>query len=204
MKWFIKLASYLFHPLWMPIVGTAAYFMITPRFLPEPIIKAKLLAIAILTIFIPIVFYFLLKNLGLVKSLQLANVKERRLPMLFFCLILLTVLNFILVGEEYATLWYFFTGILYASIIAFALNIFKYKVSLHMMGVAGLTAFIICISFIYGTNLTYVIAFLLFSMGWTASSRIQEKAHSSSELITGLFIGALPQLSLLLFQHIIL
>ena len=201
MKWFIKLASYLFHPLWMPIVGAAIYFVITPRFLPYPIIKAKLLAIAILTIFIPIVFYFLLKNLGLVQNIKLANVRERRLPMLFFCLILLTVLNFILVGEEYTTLWYFFTGILYTSIIGFTLNIFKYKVSLHMMGIAGLTAFIISISVIYGTNLTYVIAFLLFSLGWTASSRIQEKAHSSSELITGLVIGAIPQLSLLLFQH---
>ncbi len=204
MKWFIKLASYLFHPLWMPFFGTVIYFRISPRFLPEPIIKAKLLAIAILTIFIPIVFYFLLKNLRLVESIQLKNVKERRLPMLFFCIILLTVLNFILQNEEFLLLYYFFTGILYTSMLAFLLNIFKFKVSLHMMGIAGLTAFLVCASIIYGTNLTYVIAFLLFSMGWTASSRIQEKAHSSSELITGLCIGALPQLSLLLFQHIIL
>jgi len=198
MKWFIKLASYLFHPLWMPFGGALAYFIITPRFLPQPIVQAKLLAIAILTIFIPIVFYFLLKNLGLAKNMKLTNVKERRLPLLFFCLIVLTVLNFILSGQEYNTLFHFFSGILYTAIVALLLVIFKYKVSLHMMGIAGVTSFILSISVIYGTNLTYVIAMLIFGIGWTAASRIQEKAHTSGELITGLIIGAIPQFLLLI------
>ncbi|SHI88200.1 hypothetical protein SAMN04488096_105227 [Mesonia phycicola] len=201
MKWFIKSASYIFHPLWMPFIGTLAYFQITPRFLPASIISAKLLAVAILTIFIPVVFYYLLKNLGLANTIQLSNVKERRLPMVFFCLVILTVLNFILIGEEFRTLYYYFSAILYTSIIALLLVIFKYKVSLHLIGIAGLASFITCLSIIYSTNLTYIIAFLVFSIGWTASSRIQEKAHSTHELIVGLLIGAFPQLIILVTNH---
>ncbi|MBW2961869.1 hypothetical protein [Mesonia aestuariivivens] len=204
MKWFIRLASYIFHPLWMPILGSIAYFVISPRFLPNSIIKAKLLAIAILTIFIPIVFYFLLKNLGLVKNIRLPKAKERCLPMVFFCLILLTVLNFVLAAEEFAVLHYFFTGILYSSFIAFLMNIFKYKVSLHMMGIAGVTCFITYISIIYSTNLICLIAFLFFSIGWTASSRIQQKAHHLNELIIGLIVGILPQVSFLMIEHFFL
>jgi membrane-associated HD superfamily phosphohydrolase len=184
----------------MPFGGAIAYFIITPRFLPESIVQAKLLAIAILTIFIPMVFYFLLKNLGLAENMKLAKVKERRLPLLFFCLIVLTVLNFILVGQEFSILFNYYSGILYTTILALLLVIFKYKVSLHMMGIAGITTFIMSVSIIYSTNLTYIIAILVFSIGWTAASRIQEKAHTFGELTTGLFIGAVPQFLLLMVQ----
>ena len=129
MKVFIKLASYLFHPIWMPFIGALIFFEITPRFFPDPVVKAKLLAISILTVFIPIVFYFLLKNLNLVDNMMLKTAQERRLPMLFFCLVILTVINFILPEREYIALFYFFSGILYTSMMGLLLVIFKFKVS---------------------------------------------------------------------------
>lgn len=204
MKGFIKLASYLFHPIWMPLIGALIFFEITPRFFPESVVKAKILAISILTIFIPIVFYFLLKNLGLAKSMMLKTVQERRLPLLFFCLVILTVINFILPEQEYIALFYFFSGILYTSMLGLFLVIFKFKVSLHMMGISGVMVFLVCLSITYGVNLNHFIAFILFAMGWTASSRIQQKAHSNSELIIGTVIGALPQFILLIGKNILL
>lgn len=204
MKVFIKLASYLFHPIWMPLIGALIFFEITPRFFPDPVVKAKLLAISILTVFIPIVFYFLLKNLNLVDNMMLKTAQERRLPMLFFCLVILTVINFILPEREYIALFYFFTGILYTSMLGLLLVIFKFKVSLHMMGISGVAVFLACLSITYGVNLNYLIAFTLFAIGWTASSRIQQKAHSNIELIVGTLIGGLPQFILLIGKNIIL
>ena len=181
MKVFIKLASYLFHPIWMPFIGALIFFEITPRFFPDPVVKAKLLAISILTVFIPIVFYFLLKNLNLVDNMMLKTAQERRLPMLFFCLVILTVINFILPEREYIALFYFFSGILYTSMMGLLLVIFKFKVSLHMMGISGVAVFLACLSITYGINLSYLIAFTLFAIGWTASSRIQQKARKYRE-----------------------
>ncbi|WP_237708892.1 hypothetical protein [Gillisia marina] len=83
MKFLIKSASYIFHPLWMPFAGSLFYFLVTPRFFPLPLIQAKLLAIAITTLFIPVVFYFLLKNLGKAESVFLKDVNQRRWPLFF-------------------------------------------------------------------------------------------------------------------------
>lgn len=201
MKGFLKFGSQIFHPLWMPLAGTLVYFLISPRFFPLPIVKAKLLAIAILTVFIPVIFAFLIKNLGLISSIHLRKVKERRLPLLFFSLLLLTILNFIVESYRYPELYYFFSGILYSSLLALLSSIFRLKVSLHMMGAAGFTTFLIALSVLYGTNLTYIIGFLIFILGWIASSRLLLKAHNEKELLLGFVFGVIPQLLLLFIPN---
>lgn len=176
----------------MPFLGTLFYFLFAPRFFPLSVIEAKLFAIVILTIFIPIIFAFLLKNLKMVKSIQLKKLKERRIPLLFFALLITTINNFIL-QDGYPELFYFFNGILFSTGIAFILSFFKIKVSLHMIGISGLVAFIMGLSLLYGINLLVLISFLILAMGWTASSRLSEKAHSLFELILGFVVGVLPQ-----------
>lgn len=195
----LKGASYIFHPLWMPFTGSLAYFLLTPRFFPAGIIQAKLLAIAILTIFIPIVFHFLLKNLKKANSIFLTEVKERKWPLFFFILLILMVLRQILDEYHYPSLFYYFTGILFSTIIAYLFALFRVKISLHMLGLAGLTVFIIGLSMHYRLNLTYTILFLILALGITASSRLHFKAHNGGELLLGLLAGLLPQIILLYF-----
>ena len=196
MKIFIRLASYFFHPLWMPLLASVLYFWITPKFYSPSLVKAKLLALIILTVFIPLVFLFILKTSGIVQSMSLKNAKERRLPLLFFCVIATLVLNYVLGDFHFIELYYFFTGILFSGLTCFILSVFKVKVSLHVLGISGLSMFMIALSIFFQSNVLPLIGFLLFAIGWTASSRLQAKAHSSLELIFGLFIGVLPQLIL--------
>ena len=59
----LKSISYVFHPLIMPLLGVVFYFSKTPRFIPEPIIKAKLFSITILTVILPILLFYLLKTI---------------------------------------------------------------------------------------------------------------------------------------------
>lgn len=199
MRLFIKLASYLLHPIFMPLIGTILYFLITPRFSPDSIAKAKIMAISILTIFIPIVFFFLLKNLKVIDSIHLKKVQERKIPLLFFCIILLTVNNFILQSYNQTELYFFFTCILYSNILALLLAYFKIKASLHLIGISGVVGFILLLSFIYQTNLLYLIAISIFSMGWIAASRLQAKAHNAKEIAWGLFIGLIPYIGIFWF-----
>jgi len=196
MRLFIKSASYLLHPIFMPLIGTILYFLITPRFSPDSIAKAKIMAISILTIFIPIVFFFLLKNLKVIDSIHLKKVQERKIPLLFFCIILLTVNNFILQSYNQTELYFFFTCILYSNILALLLAYFKIKASLHLMGISGIVGFILLLSFIYQTNLLYLIAISIFSMGWVAASRLEAKAHNVKEIAWGLFIGLIPYIGI--------
>lgn len=199
MRGIIKAASYIFHPVWMPFVGSLLYFLITPRFFPVPLIKAKLIAIAITTLFIPIVFYFLLKNLGKAESMFLRDVKERRWPLFFFCLLIGLNLYQILDVYNYPALYYFFVGILLSAITAFLLAVLNVKISLHMMGLSGMFMFILALSIFYRINLIYTIAFMIAAIGLTATSRLQLKAHTSMELALGFFVGLLPQIIVLNF-----
>lgn len=199
MKALIKSASYIFHPIWMPFLGTLFYFAVSPRYFPFPLIKAKLLAVAITTLFIPIVFYFLLKNLGKAQSALLNDVKERRWPLFFYVLLISLNLYQILNVYNYPALYYFFVGILFSIATSFILAWFKIKISLHMIGLSGIFMFVVSLSIFYHVNLIYSISFLIFAVGLTATSRLQAKAHNGIELILGFFIGLLPQIIVLNF-----
>jgi hypothetical protein len=199
MRFLIKSASYIFHPLWIPFVGCLFYFLVTPRFFPLALIQAKLLAVAITTLFIPVVFYFLLKNLGRADSIFLKDVNQRRWPLFFYSLLIGLNLYQILDIYNYPALYYFFVGILFSIITAFILAWFKLKVSLHMLGLAGIFMFVVAMSIYYRLNLIYTISFLIAAIGITATSRLHYKAHTWIELFLGFFIGILPQLIVLNF-----
>lgn len=199
MKWLLKLGSYLFHPLWMPFIGSFFYFYVTPRYIDIYVIKAQLLAIGIVTMLIPIIYFFMLKNMGLAQSIFLKNIKERRLPLLFFVILLLLLMNVIINRIDVPELYYFFGGILISSFTNFLMALLKIKVSLHMVGVSGLAMFTIALSIHYNINLLAIISALVIINGWVASSRLYTKAHTAVEVILGIAIGLLPQLFLLKF-----
>lgn len=117
-------------------------FPVHSPFFPEEVIKAKLLAISIITIFIPIVFYFLLKNLGKVGSIFLKDTKERRWPLFVFILLCFMVLHQILNKYNYPALFYYFLGILISTTLVLLFTYFNLKVSLHMVGITALMMFI--------------------------------------------------------------
>ena len=199
MKILLKLASFLFHPLWMPFAGSLFYFLFTPRFFPQEIIKAKLLAIAIITIFIPIVFYFLLKNLGKAESYFLDKVEERKWPLFFFTLLSFMVLNQVLNIYNYPALFYYFTGILISSATAFLFTWLRIKMSLHMIGIAGLLMFVMGFCLYFHLYFIYTISFLIVAAGLTASSRLYYKAHTKWELALGFITGLAPQILMFSF-----
>lgn len=194
MQFLLKSVSYVFHPVWMPFAGTLCYFLISPRFFPPTVMKAKLLAIAIMTVFIPIAFYLMLQTLGKTTSHFLSDVRERKWPLLFTSFLHLLVLKFILDHFDYPELYYFFLGIFLSSMTALILVYARIKISLHMIGLGGLTTFIIILSLHFQLNLIFTISFLFAMIGLTASSRLHYKAHSPFELFLGLLTGIVPQL----------
>jgi len=196
MKLFLKAASYIFHPLLMPLLGTILYFSVTPRYIEPELVRANLFAIAIITVFIPIVVFFLLKNLGVVESIYLKEVKERKFPLMIQCILLLLIIKMIFDPYEDPEIYYFFVGILFSAFSALVMVFFKLKVSLHQIGVAGILMFLVGLSAHFKINLLISISFFLFVNGWVASSRLHSNSHTYPELIVGIFLGVLPQLIL--------
>ncbi|GAB5401128.1 MAG: hypothetical protein Aureis2KO_27130 [Aureisphaera sp.] len=196
---FLRLGAYVLHPLLMPILGTGIYFYVTPRYIDQQVIQTKLLAVFIITFLIPIVFYFLLKNLGLIQTSQLSDVKERKIPLMIQCLLMLLVVKMVFDPYDAPEMYYFYVGILFSSISALILVMFKIKVSLHQIGIAGTTMFVIALSVHFQINMLLLIGLLLFGNGWVASSRLATHSHTPPELVLGLVIGIVPQLLMLQF-----
>ena len=199
MKLLLKAVSYLFHPIWMPFLSSLLYFAITPRFFPQEVVRSKLMAIAIMTLFIPIVFYFLLKTLGQARSYFLESVEERKWPLLFYAATNMVVIEFVLDAFDYPELYYYFLAIFFSAILGLVLVLLKVKISLHMLGLGGFVMFLIGLSIHYNLNLIYTISFFLAVLGLTASSRLHYMAHTMTELSLGFLIGVLPQVLVLYY-----
>ncbi|MDX1461910.1 MAG: hypothetical protein R3359_02550 [Marinirhabdus sp.] len=196
MNGFLRLGAYVLHPLLMPVLGTIFYFLHTPRFIDPEMARSLVVAVAIITIFIPIVTFFLLRNLGIISSIHLVQVQERRVPLMLQSLLLLLVIKMVFDPYDSPELYYFFVGILFSSMTALILVFFKFKVSLHQMGIAGVTMFLIALSAHFQINLLLWVCLFFIANGWVASSRLHTESHNYPELVAGLCIGLLPQLVL--------
>ena len=193
----LKSISYIFHPLLMPFFGVAFYFSKSPRFIPLPLIKAKLFALALLTIFLPILLFFLLKTLRRVNSIHLVTPKERIIPLLLNSMIVFFIVQYILPYNEVIELHYFYIGLLLSTLSCLMLAVLNFKASLHMVTSGGIFMFLIALSIHFNININGAIALLTIIIGGIATSRLHLKAHTNVELLIGFFIGLFPQLILL-------
>ncbi|WP_127846537.1 hypothetical protein [Psychroflexus aestuariivivens] len=189
-----KVLSIVFHPIWMPIIGCLFYFFALPNYIDLELAYAKLLAVSILSIFIPIVFLFISKNLNFISDYQLTNAKERRFFLMFFAVVTLVILNKIIDVYNYRTLFYFFSGILFSVIIALLFSLFKIRISLHTLGVSSLLVFVIGLSLSFQINLQNFIFILIFSIGLVSTARLKLGAHAASEVLFGFLAGIIPQI----------
>jgi membrane-associated HD superfamily phosphohydrolase len=181
----------------MPLLGVIFYFSKTPRFIPEPVMKAKVFSITILTIILPILLYFLLKTIKKVDSLELKTSKERIIPLTLSALIIFLILKRVLSYDEIPELYYFYLGILFSTLTCLVLAILKFRASIHMIGSAGFFMFAVALSIHFKININGTIALMCIVMGGIATSRLHLKAHNNTELLIGFFVGLVPQIVLL-------
>ncbi|MCB0426642.1 MAG: hypothetical protein KDD16_04930, partial [Mangrovimonas sp.] len=193
MKNFIlKSFSYIFHPVFMPLLGVAFYFSKSPRDIPIEIIWAKLVSTSILTFLLPILLYFLLKNIGRVQSIFLKTTQERIIPLLINSIIVFLMLRKVFSAYEFVELYGFFTGILISNLACLILALLKFKASIHMIALGGVFMFFIALSIHFSKDINGTLALLSIVTGATATSRLHMGAHNVKELVIGLFIGVLP------------
>jgi len=181
----------------MPFIGALFYFSKAPRYIPLPYIKAKLFALALFTIILPILLYYLLKTTKRVSSIHLDTTKERVIPLLLNTVIVILISQRIILINEFTELYFFFIGILLSTMACLILAILKFKASIHMIAVSGLLMFFIALSIHFSINIIGTIALFFIIVGAIATSRLHMNAHTIIELIIGFFVGLIPQLILL-------
>lgn len=196
---FLTAISYISHPLFIPLAGTLAYFIITPKYSPLEVQSGNILPIFILTIIIPIVSYLILRNIGVVRSIFMPSLKERKYPLLIHIGLLLMIIYEVIPNNFVVEIHYYFLGLTIAAIAALFTLFFKVKCSLHLMGLGSLYMFLTALSIHFEINITLALSILTIFIGLVASSRLYLKAHSKAELFVGFCIGFISQLLLVRF-----
>ncbi|WP_435624615.1 hypothetical protein [Flagellimonas sp.] len=197
MRHFLNIVSYVFHPLFVPIGGTIIYFMVTPKYSSLEIQSGNILPIFILTVIIPIIFFLILKNLGIINSIFLPTLKERKYPLYINAIILFMILYKVIPNNYVPELFYFFLGLLMAIGATLILLFLRIKTSIHLLGMGSILMFMIGLSIHFEINITLAISAFTLLTGLVATSRLYLNAHNKIELIIGFFIGVLSQLLIL-------
>ncbi len=199
MKIFFKTISYIFHPLFVPLAGTSAYFMVTPKYRPVALQTGNILPIFILTVIIPILAFFILRNIGAVNTVFMSKIKERKYPLYIHIIVLLMVVYKVVPKNDTLELHFFFLGLIIAAMTTLLLFFLKFKTSMHLMGMGSLFMFLVGLSIHFELNITLAISLFTIATGLVATSRLYLGAHSRPELLIGFLVGSLSQLFLVKF-----
>ncbi|MDD5571701.1 MAG: hypothetical protein PHD97_11190 [Bacteroidales bacterium] len=186
-----KVISYLFHPLLMPTVCLflALYINSYISFTLKPEGKSIIiLMVFILTFLLPSVIILFLIKRGVVKNIEMDNLQDRILPYLITAVFYYTSYRILKNFNLPYIIRNIFLGATMSVIIALLINI-KWKISAHMVGIGGLTGFIIVLSQHTGINLNLYLIISVLLSGLIGFSRLKLNAHNPSQVYTGFLAG---------------
>ncbi|RAR72779.1 hypothetical protein [Flavobacterium aciduliphilum] len=199
MRKFILLFSYLFHPVFIPTFGTLFYVFLSDNYLIKEQYTLLLIQVFMLTVLMPLTFFYVFKALGKIDSVMVSNVSQRKIPLVMQLCLTEILLYKSVTLDRYFELFFFFLGGMGSMFAAFGLIFAQIKASLHMLAMSSLTFFVMGLMHHYQINGVYTLATLMVLCGIVASSRLEMKAHTFEELALGFVLGMMPQVVLWIF-----
>ena len=150
----------------------------------------------IATYIVPLIILVLLKALGVINSLDLVSIKERKIP-LFIMLIIFYVLGRLLLNiPVFSELGMLFFGTNLALVVIYLLFLFNIKTSLHIMSLSSAIGFFLIFGSVNSIMILPIIAVLILLTGILASARLHLKAHTKLEIYVGFFLGIFSQFAI--------
>lgn len=192
MKVVAKLNSYLFHPIFAPIMSIYLLFEL-PIYLNykynETYQHYVYAIIGLNLIIIPLLINLYLKKKKMISSLSMPNVNERVLPYLISC-IFFTLTFFLLQEINFPELYLkVFQAACLSVLTLLILAMLKQKVSAHMVGIGGIIGMLTVVSTFFDLDLSILLVVAILIAGITASSRLYLNAHSLLQVFIGFAIG---------------
>jgi len=188
---FAKLISYIFHPGFMPTLVMLVLFNLDTyfRFSVSPGLKKFILGLVFINTFLfPLLILVFLKSRNAIDSFELKNRKNRIIPFGVSTLFFFFTYNFMRETSLPPIILSIFLGISLSMFIVFITSFF-YKTSIHMVGVSGLLASILCLYVKFSANYLLEISTVTLIWGLVGYSRLKLKSHSVDEVYVGAGIG---------------
>jgi hypothetical protein len=199
---FFKIITYVFHPILLPTYGTLLYLWANPSIQGKEVDEGTFIhpSLVVITIFIntfimPAMAILMMKALGFIKSVDMEDRQDRIIPfiatMTFYIWAYLVVKNYFDFMLPIYSI--FILGTVVSLMLSFFINLFL-KLSIHMVGMAGLMAGTLLMMMNSEKSLIGVFLVIIVLTGLVASARLYLKAHTPKEVFIGFLIGISGQM----------
>ncbi len=177
--------SYLFHPLFLPVIVSFLFF--NRLLMSNPLFGWIIYGIIFFnTLVLPYLFY---RHMERRNSIKPNGEKKTIIFSLVFNLYSYTLVAVLL---KYFGLGIymesFFWSIVVITLVALIFSFF-WKISLHLLGIGGVTGFILSYIFFFKVNILLVFVIALFISALVAASRLRLNAHTPAQVYTGFLLG---------------
>ena len=198
---FSKFISYVFHPVFIPLVILFTLFNFTPIIANSTSNNICVKSIYILFILIytilPILTSVVLVKFRLIGTFEMHENKDRIVPLMMNIIYMLIggIINSSCLNV-FPFIKLIFLAIFIMTVCALIISFF-WKISLHMLAAGNMLAVFVSSNFLIEPNLFLVFISLVSSL-IIALSRFSESAHTIPQLIFGMAIGFCTQILLVL------
>lgn len=198
--YFAKAISWLFHPMLTPTAGVLIInlFFSEKLQLTEQGTVYLLIITAISTIVLPSAFIPMMLYQKLINSIEMKTSKERFTPLFLFSIFYFFAwyVMFRLQAPLVYKTFLFTAGT--SVLIGLGIN-FLTKVSMHMIGIGGLTGSVYSLMIYSHANLQLIVLILIAIGGLTAYSRLKLNAHNPLQVYLGYLVGIFVSVCLFYF-----
>ncbi len=191
--------SYLFHPVFMPVVLMWLLYKLAPVHfagMPQGNILQKgsffnlLVIVGVCTVLFPLLTILLMKALGFIKDIEMHESKDRIMPLMGIMIFYFWAYHVInnLPGTP-LILKILLLGSFWNIIAVFIINIF-FKISMHAVAAGGTLGLVIALMIMNPINMLPVFYLFLFLAAIIGTARLILGAHRRSEVWLGYAVGA--------------
>lgn len=190
------IASYMLHPVFMPIIMTWVIYIITPMSFVQYEGKLSLLfiQIGIATIFFPLLVVGLLKGLGFISSIFMRTQKERIIPLIATMMCYWWISHVFKNLDAPLVLQVLLRGAYWSIIVLFICSIF-FKISMHTMAAGGMLGMLIVLMIVTPVSMALPFIAGLLIAGASGTARLLLGAHTQFEVWVGYILGILVMLA---------
>ncbi len=186
---FHKFISVILHPIVIPIIGVLTYFLVIPHRIPKEQQLVILGLVFAATYVIPLFILILLKYLGSIASFRAETIQERKAPIIFMIVLFYLLGNIFSKYNSVFDLGRLFYATAFGLSVVYVFFFFKLKTSLHLLSLGNALGFFLTLSIYYTISLMPIIVFIVLISGVLASARLYLKAHTTTEVYLGFFLG---------------
>lgn len=189
-KKLFSILSYIFHPVFMPILGiylilySGTYLAI----LPAESKRAILLMTAMFTVLLPLSVLPFLRYYKLISKYTIPERRERLIP-LFLSVVFY---GFGLYLFRKYGIPFFIQQFLLVAIICLLIAVlvhFWWKISTHMMGIGGILGLISSFNYLFSIDITFVLILTIIVAGVIGTARLYLKSHNQAQVYSGFMVG---------------